>query len=164
MTEDLHLPLPPAEVEVVEEESAPVSDVMMSLGPAPPGVRREFNCTKCGESKGSLKSLRQHEKLAHPEEGVKKDKTAATVRSVPAIGGGGGVSCRAGCPEKFKDVKERNIHYKTAHKGEAIFHCNQCQESFVSKYSLMRHREKHKNITYTCEVCSATFSVSHPFK
>ena len=66
--------------------------------------------------------------------------------------------------EKFKDVKERNIHYKTAHKGEAIFHCNQCQESFVSKYSLMRHREKHKNITYTCEVCSATFSVRHPLR
>ena len=105
-------------------------------------VRKEVQCTDCGNIlKGSL-SLKSHKLSQHTTERPHK--------------------CSI-CPKLFPSENTRNMHERI--HTEQILHCTVCNKQCPNRPSLVRHkRSVHKAVMFDCQICDQKFRTASGFQ
>ncbi|XP_055311535.1 zinc finger protein 700-like [Sitodiplosis mosellana] len=65
------------------------------------------------------------------------------------------------CGKSFGSARSLQLHKRAyIHNKELIFHCPHCSRKFFNRQTFSRHRDKHREFKYVCEICQT----EHPSK
>ena len=128
------------------------------------GVR--FNCDQCKKTFTFNESLKSHVKTQHSGRSVMCDFCDFTTKrkdslklhvSVKHIKTNEVFSCKL-CEFKGNNSKAVSNHKLREH-NKRIFNCEQCQFTTQVPSSFRYHKQKHRDISFACIECNASFDV-----
>lgn len=61
------------------------------------------------------------------------------------------------CGKTFKTASNFKHHQMSSLHNEPTFQCTECPRKYYSAFKLKYHLEKHRGVTYVCEICKKDF-------